>query len=146
LEVHNTGIRVRDNWLRIGENSNGDPVFRANAIRRRTSTNDANVRINPDSSAEGLMYRTTSSVKQKVNIQEISLDKAIKVLELSPKTWHDRVDCETFSEYLDNGDVNLLSEVEHLRKITGIIAEEMERDGITEFVISMNDNNVMLII
>ena len=142
LEVHNTGIRVRDNWLRIGENSNGDPVFRANAIRRRTSTNDANVRINPDSSAEGLMFRTTSSVKQKVNIQEISLDKAIKVLELSPKTWHDRVDCETFSKYLDNGDVNLLSEVEHLRKIPGLIAEEVERAGLTEFVERADDEIV----
>ncbi len=141
LELTQTGLRVRTDYLRIGESGSGDPVFRANAIRRRTSTNDANVRINPDSDSNGLMYRTTSSEKAKINIEEITIEHALKVLDVMPVTWFEKENAEMFCDFL-NGENQELGDIERIKRIPGITAENVENAGLTEFVERVDDEIV----
>jgi hypothetical protein len=76
-----------------------------------TTTNAANVRIG----AAGLISEVTSLSRFKLYQQAISLDDAMQLLNLTPRTWYDR------AEVRANND-----DIKGLRRIPGFVAEDVQ--------------------
>src|SRR5690625_1136470 len=157
-EVHLRGRRVtvgpngRDSTqgrldiLTFGSGSNTDSVIEVvNALRvvaptgfrtpeYRTHTSAANVFM---SSGTRELYRSTSARAAKVDIETPTEPE--RILAIEPRTWYDRGDVEQYAEHLHQiekygeSDVRV-EDVEPLRRIGGLVAEEVLDAGLDEYV------------
>lgn len=78
------------------------------------TTNAANARLNPASSPANRLLLSTSLSKFKLEQEDITLEDARQLLEVTPRTWYDSV------EVRENGGT------QGLRRVPGLIAEDVE--------------------
>jgi hypothetical protein len=120
-----------------------------------TSTFGANVGIS--TSPKDRFYKLTSKRSSKVNIHDFPVEKAAKVLDLSPRLWLDRTQVEERigKDVVQDPDgpegPKVAAEViaEHklkrqkggprLREVPGLVAEEVEAVGLSEYVVYTDD-------
>ncbi|CAN2247504.1 phage tail spike protein [Bacillus vallismortis] len=114
----------------IRTDSAGPQIF-SKAIYNRTYSSAANVHI----TSYGTLGRVTSASKYKLNIEGFPTDKYDRVLELIPKTWYDKSAVENYAESLANGEGDMVEEeAPYITRIPGLIAEDVEAAGLSEFV------------
>src|SRR5690625_5294913 len=100
----------------------------------RTHTSAANVFM---SSGTGELYRSTSARAAKVDIETPTEPE--RILAIEPRTWYDRGDVEEYAEHLHQiekygeSDVRV-EDVEPLRRIGGLVAEEVLDAGLDTYV------------
>src|SRR5699024_3625263 len=91
----------------------------------------------------GRFYRTTSASKYKLLIED-EIEKGHNynnILNLKIKSWYDKRNTETFAECL-SGKKNLKEEdVHNVTRHYGLIAEEVEEAGLSEFVDFNDETN-----
>src|SRR5690625_4790860 len=88
-------------------------------VTQNTGTSSANVRIGPST---GMLYMITSSSKFKHDIQKSDIDY-YKILDVDVYDWFDK------NDYLKNGE-----STSGLKRITGLIADEIANIGLDRFV------------
>jgi hypothetical protein len=104
------------------------------------STSVANARL--DSSGQ---LRITSSVRaNKLAIESLTLERLRPLLDVEPKTWFDRSDSEALAAALEtpvpySPEFDLL---ERVRRIPGVIAEDVLEAGLPEFVETAADGSL----
>lgn len=111
--------------------SNGNGYFQVNNMW--TTTSAANCYVN----TSGTLYRSTSSRKNKLAIEDLSEDRDDLILSLRARTWFDRQQAEDMSHAVSDEVDGVVCENENLtelRRIPGMVAEEVEEVGLTEFV------------
>ncbi|MED4172556.1 phage tail spike protein [Halalkalibacterium halodurans] len=135
IRSHNQRSDYYDNfWIdSIGDTyTRGDLRVETGNIRGKglwdiTTSNSANARVgSPTSDGYSRILRSTSARKYKMFIEEADVDP-YKILKLKPKSWIDK------GEYIRNG-----HSTEGLKRHYGIIADEMEEIGLTEYVDYVN--------
>ncbi|MCY7879533.1 hypothetical protein MOB05_20860, partial [Bacillus spizizenii] len=108
----------------------GPQVF-SKAIYNRTYSSAANVHV----TSYGTLGRVTSASKYKLNIEEFPAEKYDRVLNRLPKTWYDKNVVENYAESLANGEGDTADdEAPYITRIPGLIAEDVEAAGLSEFV------------
>lgn len=98
-----------------------------------TTTNAANCYVN----TSGTLYRSTSSGASKLDTEDLSADKDDLILSLKARTWFDKRQSEELADYLEaeaSGETPVNENLPYLRRIPGMVAEEVEAAGLTEFV------------
>lgn len=95
-----------------------------------TTTAESNVRL--DSS--GHLRRNASRSEYKLSQRDIPVDRLLGLLSLQPKTWFDSSNSEALAAAIESEDPEELNLVEPVRRIPGLVAEEVEATGLTEFV------------
>lgn len=142
-EVHIVGrLNSSHNYghLRVTSTTNGG-FIQSESIVEQTTTASANIYIQ----SSGHIKMTSSSIRYKINIEEQPIEKSKQLLGIVPKTWHDKIDSERYANYLtrkENGEVVDDSEWQQcspIRRIGGLIAEEVEQAGLKEFVFYEDD-------
>lgn len=125
--------------------------FSCMRIYNRTYSNAANVFV----TNWGILGRSTSASKYKLNISSIPNYQYRNILKLEAKTWFDKTAIEGYAEYIHRSNKleakkNKLSKKEYLKekedliedtkdiqsinRIFGLIAEDVEESGLTEYV------------
>lgn len=92
-------------------------------------------------SSTGRMGYVSSSQKYKLCIEDLDVDP-YKILKLNPKSWYDRKNTEEYADLLTQqkkGKVVNFN-VEKIRRIPGLIAEEVDEAGLSMFVDYSDDN------
>lgn len=102
----------------------------------RTYSSAANMFI----TSNGVIGRSTSARKYKLDEKAIPDDWADKVLDLIPKTWFDKTSVEGYARLLtreSKGEtINWKKEdVPYLERIAGLIAEDVEAAGLSAYVV-----------
>ncbi|NRG47563.1 hypothetical protein HRF87_22820 [Bacillus sp. CRN 9] len=106
------------------------------AIYNRVYTNSAaNVHV----TNAGTLGRAGSARRFKLLIEDMDQEQFPKILQVNPRTWFDKGQTERYSSLLEreaNGEeIDWENEdVGELKRITGVIAEEVEAAGLNEFV------------
>lgn len=98
-----------------------------------TTTNPPTVRVG---TSAGHFTRSTSSRKAKLLIEPVKVDP-YKLLEIEPKDWFDKGDVERYSEALTKqckGEDCNFDDIERIRRVGGLIAEEVESAGLDLYV------------
>lgn len=96
-----------------------------------TTTDPVNTRITTD----GVFLRVTSLRSAKVAIDDVPLDRARRILNVPAHTWFDRAAAEAYAACVDAGaDESEIGDIAELRRIPGMIVEEMLDAGIPELV------------
>lgn len=104
-----------------------------------TTTHPATVRVG---TSAGHFTRSTSSRKAKLLIEPVKVDP-YKLLEIEPKDWFDKGDVERYAEELSKqckGEDCNFDDIEKIRRVGGLIAEEVEAVGLDMYV-DYDDNN-----
>lgn len=96
----------------------------------------------------GTFGRSTSATKYKTNINEVPKENFKKLLNLMPKNWYDKGAVEKIAEYntlistvdMEGNEKEVEKvpekfEIPYLQKGTGFIAEDVEAEGLTDYVI-----------
>lgn len=96
----------------------------------------------------GTFGRSTSATKYKTNINEVPKENFKKLLNLLPKNWYDKGAVEKIAEYntlkstfdIEGNEKEVEEipesfEIPFLQKGTGFIAEDVEKQGLTDYVI-----------
>ena len=99
----------------------------------RTYTYAANAYVN----SSGIFGRSTSSRRRKLYEKNIELEHAEKLLSIDAKTWFDKQICEDYSKSLSEDSLEEFQEVygtEKIRRLPGVMAEDVHDLGLTEFV------------
>src|SRR5699024_8142509 len=118
-------------YIQVGENSSGNYVQSID-IWNRTSSNATNVRVG----TSGRLYRTSSASKYKLlieNEEEKGFDYN-RILDLSVKSWYDKMNTEVYSKLLSEGRSLNEEDIHPLKRHFGLIAEDVESVGLSEFV------------
>lgn len=132
---------VGDYYLQVGNDSSRRVA--SDAIYKRTYSADANVHI----TAEGTLGRSTSASKYKLSIEnqytdsEEQLTHSKGILDLNVKTWFDKFESETYSKEIEKGE-RLNDDEFQIKRYVGLIAEDVEQAGLTEFVTYGTDGQV----
>ena len=114
----------------VGGSGSGGYV-RSDTIRSNTTTWQQDyVQI----SSSGTLRRITSSRRNKLNEKEIGLEYSKRLLDIKPKTWHDKTAVEQYAEFLTTGEASDDQEADSIRPVPGIIAEDVHAAGLTDFV------------
>lgn len=126
--------------LRVTSTSNGGFV-QSESIVSQTTTSSANMYIQ----SSGHIKMTSSSIRYKINVEEQPIEKSKQLLGIVPKTWHDKIDSERYANYLtrkesgEDVDDSEWQQCSPIRRIGGLIAEEVEQAGLKEFVFYEDD-------
>lgn len=115
-----------------------DGLIVSMSTANRTTTNSANMRIG---ASNGLFTRSTSTRKYKIAIEDIKTDP-YKLFNVRPRDWYDKTNTEDYCDYL-NGYETDLNDIEYLRRIPGLLAEEVEEAGLEQFVEYDTDGEVI---
>ncbi|MFF5793672.1 hypothetical protein ACFY5D_16625 [Paeniglutamicibacter sp. NPDC012692] len=110
-------------------------------IYDRTYTNAANMYI----TSAGTIGRSTSSIRNKLVVETLPGTMDDKILSLRSVSWFDKTESEKVAEYYrriaendfpvdEDGNVQFLETPNELRRIPGMIAEEVLAAGLGEFV------------
>lgn len=143
-----TGNSAYNTFLQIGHMDFGydstGKYISAPAIYSRQYGDIAHVGI----TSSGTLGRITSATKYKTAIELINEENAPKILNLNPKSWYDKQAVETTAKQLrkvsptdENGIEKLVesleneSDIPYLRRINGLIAEDLLEAGLEDFVI-----------
>lgn len=132
---------VGDYYLQVGNDSSRRVA--SDAIYKRTYSADANVHI----TAEGTLGRSTSASKYKLSIEnqyangEEQLTHSKGILDLNVKTWFDKFESETYSKEIEKGE-RLNDDEFQIKRYVGLIAEDVEQSGLTEFVTYGTDGQI----
>lgn len=118
--------------IRIGSNWSFSGAF-------PTTTSSSNMYVGPT----GVLSKSSSSKKYKLATENLDVDYR-KVWGLIPKSWYDKNNSERYAELLTrkhNGeDVDF--DCEPIRRIPGLLAEDVHNAGLHEFVVYDLDGNV----
>lgn len=118
--------------IRIGSNWSFSGAF-------PTTTSSSNMYVGPT----GVLSKSSSSKKYKLATENLDVDYR-KVWGLMPKSWYDKNNSERYAELLTrkhNGeDVDF--DCEPIRRIPGLLAEDVHNAGLHEFVVYDLDGNV----
>lgn len=98
-----------------------------------TTTNAANAYLN----ASGTLYRSTSSAKNKIDVVDTPVEWDDKILGLKARTWFDKRQAEELADFVEEQSKGGSPENEnltYLRRVPGMVAEEVESAGLAEFV------------
>jgi hypothetical protein len=124
--------------LSLAKDGSGARVQSA-ALYSRQYTNDPNVYV----TSYGTLGRATSKRANKLEIEDAfegkEADWAERILSITPRSWYDKTSTELLSDYLTQKDQGLepdLDEMEvpYLERVYGVVAEEVEDAGLSEFV------------
>ena len=114
-----------------------DGKLQATNIYANTQSQSANVFV----SSYGYLFRATSASKYKLNIEELKdeVNYAKRILNVKPKTWHDKHAATTYSDYLTekelgNNPKTNEGETLSIARSVGLIAEDLEEVGLSDFV------------
>lgn len=131
----NSYVRIQSyDLLAVGSDGAGDRVA-SKSIYRRTYSSPANVHI----TSEGTLGRATSASKYKLAIKkqydefESQYDHSKQILNLDLKTWYDKSESEIYAQELESNE-RLSDDKFLLKRHAGLIAEDVENVGLTEFV------------
>lgn len=112
----------------------GDHIMSSTWAYNRTYSFSPNLFV----SSNGYIGRTTSASKYKLAITRYDdLDKAEKLLNINPARWFDKAETEQYVS--DMKEPNLNSEKAEVKPHYGLIAEDLEKAGLKEFI-SYNSN------
>ena len=116
--------------------ANGQATFNgrlvAHSARQNTVTYTANLNIGVTG---GLISRVSSSQKYKLVTEDITLNP-YDLLKVNPRMWFDKNNTEQYADLLtqqENGEI-VNCEGEKIRRIPGLVAEEVEAAGLGLFV------------
>lgn len=132
---------VGDYYMQVGNDASRR--IASDAIYKRTYSADANVHI----TAEGTLGRSTSASKYKLSIEnqyansEEQLTHSKGILDLNVKTWFDKFESETYSKEIEKGE-KLNDDDFQITRYAGLIAEDVEQAGLTEFVTYGTDGQI----
>lgn len=132
---------VGDYYMQVGNDSSRRVA--SDAIYKRTYSADANVHI----TAEGTLGRSTSASKYKLSIEnqysdsEEQLTHSKGILDLDVKTWFDKYESETYSKEIEKG-AKINDDDFQITRYAGLIAEDVEQAGLTEFVTYGTDGQI----
>ncbi|WP_345264749.1 fibronectin type III domain-containing protein [Nocardioides nanhaiensis] len=116
----------------IDADGNGNVYFR----RHSTNSGSANVQMG----AGGQIFRITSRRDSKLLIEPIPTERLMRLLDVPMVSWFDRVAAETLAAELAGEDDVPENQTPMLR-IPGLVAEDVEATGLTEFVIYDQDGD-----
>lgn len=97
-----------------------------------TTTNSPTVRVG---TSAGHFTNTVSARKYKVNIE--TAKNPYRILDIDARTWFDKGDAERLSEALNRkqkGESYSFENIERIKRIGGLIAEEVEEAGLSTYV------------
>lgn len=114
-------------YIQVGQDGSGNYV-KSTDIYNKTYTNTVQYVI---VSTVGHLGRLASSRRYKLCEEEITLDYAKKILNVKSKTWFDKRAVEDYARTLETGEE---TEVQQIRRIAGLIAEDMHDEGLTLLV------------
>ena len=128
----------------VGQDSSGTARIWSMPIFDRASTSSSNaLRV----TSSGTIERMTSAERYKININKaFDLDFSKRILDVKPASWFDRNNSETYASILtkhmdndgqidwDSVDKIASEEVESLKRIGGLIAEDVEAAGLHMYV------------
>lgn len=104
---------------------------------RRTYSGSANMLV----TVSGVLGRVTSASKYKLCIEDVeTVGYAEKILMLNPSSWFDKAGTEAYANYLTENDGcakglnDSGEEIPHLDRHYGLIAEDVERVGLENYV------------
>lgn len=102
------------------------------AAWNNTTSTSANMVVQ---SGDQQIIRSTSATKYKENIQyDTTQEYAERILNLSPASWHDKVQDEVFADSIVNGKNKPVPFRGYLQRYHGLIAEDLVDVGLPEFV------------
>ena len=110
-----------------------------------TTTSSANLNISTGSTRP--IRRSTSASRYKLAINRgVEYDYAARLLKIEPANWFDRTNSEHFADVLTqqfNGEDVNINVVEPVKRIPGLVAEDVEAAGLDEFVTYNNDGKTI---
>lgn len=80
---------------------------------------------------DGTIYVSTSSARAKVDVQDVTSDPE-RILGVPVRDWYDRAEADEYAAYLDGADD--INPGGPWRRIPGVVAEEVEAAGLSQFV------------
>lgn len=119
--------------LNLGADATGGRVW-SPTVYARTYSDTPNMVV----TSAGTLGRSTSATKYKVDIQTVDYGDA--VLDLPVKTWFDKTTCDAWADALDSADgdeveaASAAGDIPIIRRIPGLIAEDVVAAGLTDFV------------
>ncbi|WP_260286349.1 hypothetical protein [Peribacillus aracenensis] len=122
--------------LTLGSDATASPNYvQSIDVYNRTYSPAANMYV----TSSGVIGRTTSATKYKLEIEESKLDSR-KILNLIPKTWYDKSATEAYADALtreQDGEIVDWDEVDipEISRVPGLIAEDVIEAGLPEYVI-----------
>lgn len=102
-----------------------------------TSTNYSNVHID----SNGELKRASSSKRYKLAVEPIKTDYR-NILKLQPKDWYDKLNTEKYAELLSKQKTDEIMECEEIRRIPGLVAEDVHDVGLSQFVQYNQDGEI----
>ncbi|MGK8294083.1 phage tail protein [Staphylococcus arlettae] len=124
---------VGEGYLQVGNDASRRVA--SNAIYNRTYSMGANMVI----TEEGTLGRSTSASKYKLSIENQfkepsnQLEHSKGILDLNVKSWFDKHESETVAEEIKEGK-RISDDGFKLKRRVGLIAEDVENVGLTEYV------------
>ena len=124
---------VGDGYLHVGNDASRRVA--SNAIYKRTYSMGANVVI----TEEGTLGRSTSASKYKLSIENQfaepseQLEHSKNILNLDVKSWFDKAESEILSKECEKG-CRVSDDSFKLKRHVGLIAEDVESVGLSEYV------------
>ena len=124
---------VGEGYLHVGNDASRRVA--SNAIYKRTYSMGANVVI----TEEGTLGRSTSASKYKLSIENQfaepseQLEHSKNILNLDVKSWFDKAESEITAKECENG-TRMCDDDFKLKRHVGLIAEDVENVGLSEYV------------
>lgn len=124
---------VGDYYMKVGNDASRRVA--SDAIYRRTYSGGANMVI----TEEGTLGRSTSASKYKLSIENQFIDSSEQlehsknILKLDVKSWFDKAESEIVSKECEKG-CRISDDAFKLKRHVGLIAEDVESVGLSEYV------------
>lgn len=124
---------VGDYYMKVGNDASRRVA--SDAIYRRTYSGGANMVI----TEEGTLGRSTSASKYKLSIENQFIDSSEQlehsknILKLDVKSWFDKAESEIVSKECEKG-CRISDDTFKLKRHVGLIAEDVESVGLSEYV------------
>lgn len=80
----------------------------------------------------GRIYFSSSSAANKLDVQDVGTDPT-RILDVAVRDWYDKTEAEGYARYLDGDEDEMISSTP-LRRIPGVVAEELEKLGLGQFL------------
>ncbi|PYG00153.1 hypothetical protein SAMN05216184_10492 [Georgenia satyanarayanai] len=145
INADSIGLTANTDTRFYFENIGGGRV-RAPGAANTTTTTDPNMFVAP---SNGTLARSTSARRYKDVIEPVDTDVPARLLDVDPVTWFDHGDAERLADYISRSTAfgpepnpAELDAIQPLRRIPGLIAEDVEAAGLTEFVTYGDDGQV----
>src|SRR5690606_4604220 len=99
--------------------------------------------------SNGTLARSTSARRYKVAIDTVEEEKALRLLDIDPRSWFDRGDAERYATYLERcaaygptPNPEVLTTIAPIKRVMGLVAEEVEDAGLSEYVVYDEEGQV----